>query len=92
MEGTSYLMGEPFALANAKLGLLTTASRMPYSTASSALMKKSRSVSIVICSMDLPVNSARYPFRVSLWCRISFAWISISARHQPLLGNPEQLE
>jgi hypothetical protein len=39
-------------------GLVTTASTSPYSTASAALMKKSRSVSSVICSSDWPVNSA----------------------------------
>ena len=36
-------------------------------------MKKSRSVSAVIVAMSRPVNSARYPFSVSLWCRISEA-------------------
>lgn len=45
--------------AMARLGLVTTASMRPYSTASCADMKKSRSVSMVICSMLCPVNSAR---------------------------------
>ena len=33
----------------------------------------------VMRSMDWPVNSDRYPLSVSLWCRISLAWISMSA-------------
>ena len=87
----SYFMPDiaPLLLTRARLGLLITASTMPYSTASSAPMKKSLSVSMVTCSMVLPVNSAKYPFRVSLWWRISFAWISISAgaSHQNTLSH-----
>src|SRR5690606_4589808 len=60
-------------------GLLTmTESIRPYSTAASALMKRSRSVSRSMVSRSLPVWAARLPLRRSRSFRISRAWMSIS--------------
>ena len=54
-------------------GFKITPSMRPYSLASLALMKKSRSVSWLIFSRLWPVWYAKYPFKFALWCNISFA-------------------
>src|ERR671936_2537431 len=58
--------------------LTMMSSMMPYSLASWALMKKSRSVSRSIFSIGCPVCVARMSLRVRRMRRISWAWIWIS--------------
>ena len=74
----------PAASGRASPAGVMISSMMPYSRASSALMKKSRSVSERMRSRSRPVRSARMWLICSRIWMISRAWISTSAACPPM--------